>query len=391
VSGHRALTALAGVLLLVSCASGSAAPPTERSLPPADAAVAVTPALAPGPAGDGRLTMAFMGDALWHSPLWRQAEQNYTAAHPGAAGRDFAPMLAPLHPLLESVDLAVCHLETPIAPEGEAFSTHPLYGVPPEVVPAIAAAGFDRCSTASNHTIDRGPAGIDRTVAVLEAHGVGQSGMARTPEEAQPSVFLVDGVHLAHLSYTYGLNGLRIPAGLEWKTALIHPPTIIADAARARELGAQVVVVSLHWGVEGQAAVSDSQRRIAEEVTGSGHVDLIVGHHAHVLQPVEQINGTWVVFGLGNMISNLPTSDRWPRAAQDGAVAVVEVTIGADGAVAVAPPVIHPTWVDKDDGWIVHLVGPALRDPALSERVRGQLEVSMARTDAVLAGFVARG
>lgn len=383
---------MAGVLLLTSCATGSGAAPVERSVPPdAGAVPEVTVARPWRPAGDGRLTMAFMGDALWHSPLWRQAERNYAAAHPGETGRDFTPMLAPLRPLLESVDLAVCHLETPIAPDGEAFSTHPLYGVPPEVVTAIAAAGFDRCSTASNHTIDRGTAGIDRTVELLEAHGLGQSGMAQVPELAQPQVFAVDGVRVAHLSYTYGLNGLRLPAGLEWKTALIHPPTIIADAARARELGAHVVVVSLHWGVEGQVAISDSQRRVAEEVTRAGQVDLIVGHHAHVLQPVEQVNGTWVVFGLGNMISNLPTSDRWPRAAQDGAVAVVEVTIGADGAVVVAPPVIHPTWVDKDDGWVVHVVQPALGDPALSERVRGQLEVSMARTDSVLAGFVARG
>ena len=86
-----------------------------------------------------------------------------------------------------SPDLAVCHLETPIAPEGEQYTTFPLYGVPPGVVDALAGAGFDRCSTASNHTVDRGVAGIDRTVAVLEAHGLGQSGMARTPDEIAPA------------------------------------------------------------------------------------------------------------------------------------------------------------------------------------------------------------
>jgi poly-gamma-glutamate synthesis protein (capsule biosynthesis protein) len=333
--------------------------------------------------------MAFTGDALWHSPLWRQAEHNFAAAHPGEAGRDFTPMLAGLAPLLATVDLAVCHLETPIAPDGEQFSTFPLYGVPPEVAPALAAAGFDRCSTASNHSADRGPAGIDRTVAVLEANGIGQAGMARKPAEITPHVFTADGFHIAHLSYTFGYNGLSLPAGEEWRSALIDPQRVIAEATQARRLGADVVVVSLHWGVEGQRAVTPEQRSIAETVTASGQVDLIVGHHAHVLQPIEQLNGVWVVFGLGNMISNLPTSQRWPAACEDGAVAVVDITIGPDGEAVVARPTVHPTWVDRHGGWEVHLVQEALGDPATSDAVRPRLEQSLRRTGDVLAGFLA--
>lgn len=338
--------------------------------------------------GDGRLTLAFAGDALWHSPLWRQAERNAVAAgKPG--GRDFTPMLASLQPVVGAADLGVCHLETPIAPDGEDFSTFPLYGVPPEVVGAIRAAGFDRCSTASNHVVDRGTAGVDRTVAVLEANGLGQSGMARTPEEGGPRVFTVDGVSVAHLSYTYGFNGLVLPAGEEWRSALIVPQRIIADARRARQLGAQVVFVSLHWGVEGERSITAEQRAVADIVTASGEVDLVVGHHAHVLQPIEQVNGIWVAFGLGNMISNLPTSPRWPAATQDGAIVVVDVTIAADGVVVVATPVVHPTWVDRDHGWVIHLVRPALTNPALDPWLRTQLESSLGRTAEVLGPFLA--
>ena len=136
--------------------------------------------------GDGRLTLAFTGDALWHSPLWHQAERNFAGAHAGAAGRDFTPMLARLYPVVATADVGVCHLETPIAPDGR-FTTHPLYGVPPEVVTAIAGAGFDRCSTASNHTADRGAAGIEQTVGVLETNGLGQSGMARDACRDRPA------------------------------------------------------------------------------------------------------------------------------------------------------------------------------------------------------------
>ncbi len=338
--------------------------------------------------GDGKLTLAFTGDALWHSPLWHEAERNFAGAHAGAAGRDFTPMLARLYPVVATADVGVCHLETPIAPDGR-FTTHPLYGVPPEVVTAIAGAGFDRCSTASNHTADRGAAGIEQTVGVLETNGLGQSGMARAPAEIAPRVFVADGFAVTHLSYTFGFNGLRLPAGEEWRSALIDPARITADATHARQLGAEVVIVSMHWGVEGRRDVTPEQRAVAEQVTASGVVDLIVGHHAHVLQPIEQINGVWVIFGLGNMISNLPTTPRWPAASQDGAIAVVAITKGADGAVVVGAPIIHPTWVDRSGGWTVHVVQRSLADPALPAGVRQQLDVSLRRTSEVLGGFVA--
>lgn len=337
--------------------------------------------------------MAFTGDALWHSPLWRQAQANYAAAHPEAApgrGFDFTPMLAGLAPVVNSVDVGVCHLETPIAPVGESYSTAPLYGVPAEVVGSIAAAGFDRCSAASNHTADRGGAGVDRTVGVLRDHGLGVSGMASTPRQIAPRVFVEDGLRIVHLSYTFSYNGLSLPAGEEWRSAVIEPTRIVADARLARLLGAQVVVVSLHWGVEGVATPSPSQRSVAEQITAAGDVDLIVGHHAHVLQPIEQVNGVWVLFGLGNIISNLPTSSRWPAATQDGAVAVVSFDLGPDGAVTVGRPVIHPTWVDRDAGWIVRLVQPTLADPAIGDDLRASLETSLARTQSVIGEYLAR-
>ncbi len=349
---------------------------------------AVAPTVAAPSAGDGALTLAFTGDALWHSPLWRQAERNFAGNGTATPGMDFTPMLARLQPVVGAADVGVCHLETPIAPDSE-FTTFPLYGVPPDVVTAIANAGFDRCSTASNHTVDRGTAGIDRTIAVLEQHGLGQSGMARTPAEIAPQLFVADGFRVAHLSYTFGYNGLRLPAGEEWRSALIDPQRIIADATQARQLGAEVVVVSLHWGIEGRRDVTAEQRAVAEQVTASGTVDLIVGHHAHVLQPIEHINGVWVIFGLGNMISNLPTSPRWPAASQDGAVVVATVTRGADGKVVVAQPVVHPTWVDRLNGWNVHLVQQTLADPAISEGLRYELEMSLRRTTEALGGFIA--
>jgi poly-gamma-glutamate synthesis protein (capsule biosynthesis protein) len=331
--------------------------------------------------------MAFTGDVLPHSPLWRRAARN--AAEAGASGYDFGPMLAGLTPLVAAVDLGVCHLETPIAPDGEELSTMPRYGVPAEIVDAIARAGYDRCSTASNHTLDRGFPGIVRTVDAFEHYGLDQVGMARTPDEIAPRVVDANGVQLTHLSYTWSFNGLTLPAGDEWMSALIDPVRILADVDAARDLGAEVVVVSLHWGAEKRHAPTSYQRAVAEVLTAAGTVDLIVGHHAHVLQPIEQVNGTWVLFGLGNILSNLPTSENWPSASQDAAVAIVNLTVGNDGEVTVERPVVHPTWVDKDAGWVVRVVLDELSRADISAGQRGRLQASLDRTMAVVGEFVA--
>lgn len=338
------------------------------------------------PPGPRPFTLAFTGDTLMHRPLVNQARRNA-----GDAGYDFAPMFARVAPLLAAADLAVCHLETPVAPPGEELSTFPYYGVPPEVATGLASAGYDRCSTASNHTIDRGVAGVDATLDALASAGVAQSGMARTPEEVLPAVFDVAGTPVAHLSYTFSFNGLRLPEDQPWRSNLIDPAKILADVDAVRAAGARFVIVSCHWGTEGSSAITTAQFEWAAAITAPGTVDLVVGHHAHVLQPIQQVNGVWVVFGLGNFISNFPTGDSWPAASQDGAIARLTVTPSPDGTLAVGVPDIAPTWVDIDNGWVIHPVIQDLADPAIDERLRARLEESLTRTRRVVGDFVPAG
>lgn len=345
------------------------------------AAGATTPA-APGPLRTARLS--FTGDTLPHSPLWRQAQRNT-----GGNGFDFFPMFADVAGVISSADVAVCHLETPIAPEGEEFSTDPLYGVPPEIATAMADAGFDRCSTASNHVLDRYPRGIDRTIDVLEENGIAQSGSARNELESLPSVFDVNGIAMTQLSYTYDTNGIPIPANQPWRTNLIDPARIIRDAQTARDLGADFVMVSMHWGTEKVTAPNQQQVTVAAEVTASGVVDLIVGHHAHVVQPIAKVNGVWVAYGIGNILSNLPVNDRWPDSSQDAIIIEFEVTVDSNGAVDVAQPVVRPTWVDKDNGWMIRDVETMLDRGDLTAAQRSQLDASRQRTAAVVGDFFA--
>lgn len=298
-------------------------------------------------------------------------------------------MWADVRKLISSVDLAVCHLEVPIAPPGQEPSTHPLYAAPRELVTAIAWAGWDRCSTASNHTLDQGVRGIEATLAAFDEEGLTQAGMARTPEEIEPTVIDVNGVAVTHLSYTFGYNGRQPPIGQEWRSALNDAQRIVDDARTAHELGADVVIVSMHWGTEPLSDITSDQRRLADAITASGLVDLIVGHHSHVVQPIERVNGVWVVFGLGNHISAHPTREFFPPSSQDGMIVTVDITLDGDGIVTIDPPVVHPTWVDKDRGFVIRDVRAELSDDDQTAESRPVYQESLQRTADVVGPFLA--
>ena len=338
------------------------------------------------------ITFAFTGDVLSHTPLINQAKRTAIANSTAELqlDYDFRPMFADIKPLVSGVDVAVCHLETPIAPDGEALSTYPFFGVPKEIVTAIADSGFDRCSTASNHTYDRGNDGIDATVNALYAAGLDESGMARTPEEIEPRIFMVKGIKISHLSYTFSYNGLIMPDETQWRSAIINTQRILRDAQRARELGSQATIVSMHWGTEKDSNTNSMQTSIADELTASGLVDLIVGHHAHVVQPTNQVNGVWVMYGLGNVLSNLPTDERWPINSQDAVIATTALTISSSGKAVFEKPVMHPTWVDKNNGWVIRDVQKSLQSTTTAQGLARELELSLGRTTQVLGDYITK-
>ena len=327
--------------------------------------------------------MAFSGDILIHSWVWEEAQR-----YAGGTGYDFAPMFSEVKPVLDSVDLAVCHLEVPIAPDGEEPSTFPFYGAPKELIVGLKAASFDRCSTASNHTLDQGLEGIAATIAALKANKIGQTGMANTQPEIEPKIFKVNGFKVAHLAYTWGYNGLEMPNGEWWHSQLISADKIIADAKKAREMGAQFVFVNMHWGSEPLHEVTSYQRQNAEKITASGLIDLVVGEHSHVLQSIEQVNGVWTVFGMGNLLSSHPTREFFPPESQDGEIVTISVEFGLDGKPIVSRPVVHPTWVDKDNGYIIRDVGVGLFNAATPAGLRANLQTSLDRSRKYVGDFI---
>jgi Bacterial capsule synthesis protein PGA_cap len=326
------------------------------------------------------ITMAFSGDLLPHAPVVR------SAAAAGGGPLDFGALLAPMAPIISAVDLAICHMEVPVAPTPDDVSGYPLFGAPAELVGAVHATGYDGCSTASNHSLDKGLAGVQATLDTFDGVGLRHAGTARTPDEAAATtIYEVRGIRIAHLSYSFGFNGLPLPSDAPWAANLIDPGRIHADAARARQSGAALVVVSLHWGTEYRAGPDSYQEAVADELLPSDDIDLVIGHHAHVVQPVRKVGATYVVFGLGNELSNQSEPAR-----RDG-LTVVAVASPAFGRWRFTGLEIVPTWVDLAAGHRVLPVVRTLADPATPPALAADLRGSYDRTVATVTSGGAPG
>jgi poly-gamma-glutamate synthesis protein (capsule biosynthesis protein) len=331
------------------------------------------------------------GDVLIHPPVWEQA-----AADAGGKGFDFYPIFAELRPVISGADLAICHLETPLAPAGGPFEGFPTFSAPPQLTSALARAGYDTCSTASNHTLDQGEDGVTRTIDALAAAGLGWAGSARSAAEAAtPQVREValdndQTVQVGHLSYTFGFNGLSLPPGKEWIANRINADRIVAEAAAARAAGAEIVVLSLHWGTEYQVDPDAAQLELAERLAGTGEIDLILGHHAHVVQPVEKLGDTWVVYGMGNQLARHAEVIDSQR---EGALARVTFTEQDSGWEVTAIEMV-PTWVDLDPQIRLVDLPAALAGtggPAHYQAACERITESLLRRGADQDGLVVRG
>ncbi len=281
------------------------------------------------------VTIAFTGDILIHAPVWRRA-----AVH--GSPYDFRPMFAPVADIIRAADLAICHLEVPLSADNSRISGYPLFNAPRQVADAVVASGYDGCSTASNHSFDQGVRGIEDTLSVFADVGLGQAGMFAVPEASgRATVYDVDGVTVAHLAATWWLNGLRLPADKPWLVQMLEVDELVAQAQRAREEGADVVVVSMHCCVEYQTMPTPYQREVARTLIASSHIDLVVGHHAHVVQPIEGVDGKLIVYGLGNFLS----AQRSNPSTQDGVIVSVEFALRSESWATRGVQVV-PTWVE---------------------------------------------
>ncbi len=382
------IVALALVAAGLTGCSGSTAqtPPTGTA---ASSAVQAGGAGAPSTASGPRtITILGAGDELLHPQVWAQAQKDAKAD--GKSGMYFDDIFTDVKPAIEAADVAICHLETPLAPANGPYEGYPRFSVPPQIAQTIKDIGYDTCSTASNHTLDQGTAGIKRTLDALDAAGVQHAGSYRTEADSETTNMLTvtpkqggAPVKVAQLSYTFGFNGLSRPAGEPWVANLTSTTAILAAAHRAREAGAAIVVLSIHWGVEYSHVPNADQIALAKQLTASPDIDLLLGCHEHVVQPITTVNGKWVIYGMGNQVARHadPVNDN-----REGIMPEVTFTEDASGHWAATKAQVIPTWVALTPNIRVIDVPDALADPATSASDKAVYQGALTR----ITGYVDR-
>ncbi|MGC5168218.1 CapA family protein [Luteimicrobium sp. DT211] len=352
------------VTLAVSAHGGGTHDPAAflTPTPSPSATVKPTPTATPTPQ-DAVFSIVAAGDVLPHADVVKDATK--------ADGTyDFTTELSGLDRWVQGADLALCHMEVPVAPPGTAVSTYPSFGAPPSLVKDLAAQGWDGCSTASNHSMDRGFDGVKATLATFDADHLGHAGTGRTTKEvASPQLYRLerDGqtVTVAHLSATFGLNNLAQTGGKAWSVERIDTSRLVAQAKAARKAGADVVLASIHDGTEYDATPTADQKKVMKALARSGQIDAVLGAHAHVPQPVAKLSGgvggrgMWVAYGMGNMLSN-QDSDCCVAQTDSGLLVTVTVTKAPGAAARVTGFEWTPLTVDRTGGHRVYAIPDVL-------------------------------
>jgi poly-gamma-glutamate synthesis protein (capsule biosynthesis protein) len=285
----------------------------------ADSVPAVPPA---GQEADSVLTVMFTGDIMGHDGQILSAYDDSTGTY------SYDSVFKYVSPLLSAADITVGNLEVTLG--GKPYKGYPAFSSPDELALACREAGFDILTTANNHAADRGPKGIARTIRVLDSLNIRHTGTwinSEARDTLSPLMITGKGISLALLSYTYGTNGIVVP-----------PPAIVSyidtirianDIKASAERGADLVIVSVHWGTEYDTLPSAEQKLLAAAMFRSG-ADIIIGSHPHVIQPMTaSVDSTGltqpVVWSMGNFVSNQRQQRR-----DGGAVICLELTKRGD-------------------------------------------------------------
>lgn len=243
---------------------------------------------------EDRLSLIMAGDVLIHSAVYADAYEN--------GEYDFSSMFSSVAPLIEPYDLAFYNQETIIGGKALGLSSYPRFNSPEEVADTLVDIGFNMVSVANNHTLDRGEEAIRFSQEYWNHKGVVVAGSSMSLEDRQSiPIYSKNNIRYALLAYTTTTNGLHAPSGKEYLVHTYDYEIVKQDIEKVRGQ-VDLLIVSMHWGTEYTFEPTVSQKEIASELASLG-VDIVIGHHPHVIQPITFIDNTLVVYSLGNFIS----------------------------------------------------------------------------------------
>lgn len=273
---------------------------------------------------DIKVKMSVIGDIMCHDTQYKDAYVSATDSY------DFSYVFSDIQKYIQVADIAVGNLETTFAGKDRGYSNYPTFNTPEQLAYNLKTLGIDLLSTANNHSLDKSYKGIVSTLDFLDDAGIAHTGTYRTAEEQnQITIQNVNGITMAFLSFTYGTNGIPVPSGKEYCVNLIDEDLILSQINLAKEQNPDMICVFMHWGVEYQTKQNKEQEKLADLLFKNG-VDVILGGHPHVLQPMEKReitldDGTtkdgFIVYSLGNFIS---AQNKLPR--QSSAILNIGIT-----------------------------------------------------------------
>lgn len=260
-------------------------------------------------ATDNGADLIFFGDAMQH-----QGQLDTARELGGGKHYDYSDCFKLIAPTVQEADYAVVNLEVPLG-GGPDYSGYPCFSAPDSYAQALKDAGFNMFLTANNHCLDRRDRAARRTITALDSLQVDHIGTyhhADDREEKVPFIKNIKGINVGFLNYTYGTNGIEPNDGVE--VALIDKDRISREIDMTRDAGAEIICVAMHWGIEYVLLHNKNQEELADFLVDKG-VDLIIGGHPHVIQPMKVVRNekedkdVLVVYSLGNFISNMKTGD----------------------------------------------------------------------------------
>lgn len=268
------------------------------------------------------LSLVMVGDCLIHRFV-------YTDALNADGTYSFGKMFTEVEDLISGHDLAYYNQESNIGGKDLGLSAYPRFNSPEEIGDTMVDLGFNLISLANNHTLDKGEKGVINSVNYWKTkENVYYTGEALSNEDRENNIKVLEknGIKYAFLSYTTVTNALFPPQGKEYLTNIYSYEKAKADIEKVKG-EADLIIVAMHWGEEYTTNPSVGQKQIAKDLSGLG-VDLIIGNHAHSIQPVEMIDDTLVFYALGNFISAQDTVDK-----QTGALVSLDIKKEDDGSI----------------------------------------------------------
>ncbi len=315
-------------------------------------------------------TIGNTGDMMFHTKVIK-------CGYDSAAGTfNYDHIYQYWKPYIEKLDYATANLELTLMKtdsEGEfkGYNGYPRFNSPDAVAHALKNAGFDLLLTANNHSYDRFNTGLIRTQQVLDDLGFDRIGTRLTKDAPTYIIKEVNGIKIGMINYTYAtnitddgtvyLNGIKVGADSPLVNAFSYSrlsafyDKLEGEISQMRNEGAEAIILYIHWGDEYKTTENKTQNKMAQALCNLG-IDVIVGDHPHVPQPVELLTNeadenkkTLCLYSTGNAVSNISRADKRPLNTEDGMMFSVTFAKYSDGTVVIESADIMPTWVDRID------------------------------------------